>query len=49
MSAVLEKPVIDEFGLSRFVLQFSPFIELSDDTSDRMQAYLFSVDPSAAV
>lgn len=25
------------------------FIELSDDTSDRMQAYLFSVDPSAAV
>lgn len=31
MSAVLEKPVINEFGLSRFVLQFSPFIEMSDD------------------
>ena len=31
MSAVLEKPVINEFGLSRFVLQFSPFIEMSDE------------------
>lgn len=31
MSAVLEKPVINEFGLSRFVLQFNPFIEMSDE------------------
>jgi Uma2 family endonuclease len=31
MSAVLEKPVINEFGISRFVLQFSPFIEMNDD------------------
>ena len=31
MSAVLEKPVINEFGISRFVLQFSPVVELSDD------------------
>lgn len=31
MSAVLEKPVINEFGLSRFVLQFSPFLEMSDE------------------
>ncbi len=30
MSAVLEKPVINEFGVSRFVLQFSPFIEMDD-------------------
>ena len=31
MSAVLEKPVINEFGISRFVLQFSPFVEMDDD------------------
>ncbi len=31
MSAVLEKPVINEFGISRFVLQFSPFLEMNDD------------------
>jgi Uma2 family endonuclease len=31
MSAVLEKPVINEYGISRFVLQFSPFIEMNDD------------------
>jgi Uma2 family endonuclease len=31
MSAVLEKPIINEFGISRFVLQFSPFLEMSDD------------------
>jgi Uma2 family endonuclease len=31
MSAVLEKPVINEFGISRFVLQFSPFVEMNDD------------------
>lgn len=31
MSAVLEKPVINEFGVSRFVLQFSPFIEMNDE------------------
>lgn len=39
MSTVLEKPVIDEFGVSRFVLQFSPFIEMSDEQfSDFCQA-----------
>lgn len=31
MSAILEKPIISEFGLSRFVLQFSPFIEMTDE------------------
>jgi len=31
MSAVLEKPVINEFGISRFVLQFSPVVELTDE------------------
>lgn len=31
MSAVLEKPVIDDFGISRFVLQVSPFIEMNDE------------------
>lgn len=31
MSAVLEKPVVNEFGIARFVLQFSPFIEMSDE------------------
>lgn len=31
MSAVLEKPVINEFGISRFVLQFSPFIKMTDE------------------
>lgn len=31
MSAVLEKPVIDEFGISRFVLQFSPFLKMTDE------------------
>jgi len=31
MSAVLEKPVINEFGIARFVLQFSPFLEIDDD------------------
>ena len=31
MSAVLEKPVINEFGISRFVLQFSPFLEMDDE------------------
>lgn len=31
MSAVLEKPVINEFGLSRFVLQFAPFVEMNDE------------------
>jgi len=31
MSAVLEKPVINEFGISRFVLQFSPFLEMNDE------------------
>ena len=30
MSVVLEKPVINEFGISRFVLQFNPFIEMND-------------------
>jgi Uma2 family endonuclease len=31
MSVVLEKPVINEFGIARFVLQFSPFLEIDDD------------------
>lgn len=31
MSAVLEKTTIDEFGVSRFVLQFSPFIKMTDE------------------
>lgn len=31
MDAVLEKPVINEFGVSRFVLQFDPFIKMTDD------------------
>ncbi|HEX9961284.1 MAG TPA: Uma2 family endonuclease [Pyrinomonadaceae bacterium] len=31
MSAVLEKPVLSEFGLARFVLRFSPFLEMDDD------------------
>lgn len=31
MNAVLEKPVINEFGVSRFVLQFDPFIKMTDD------------------
>jgi len=31
MSAVLEKPVINELGIARLVLQFSPFIEMDDD------------------
>ncbi|HEY0459370.1 MAG TPA: Uma2 family endonuclease [Pyrinomonadaceae bacterium] len=31
MSAVLEKLVINEFGIARFVLQFSPFLEIDDD------------------
>jgi Uma2 family endonuclease len=31
MSAVLEKPVINEYGISRFVLQFSPFLKMTDD------------------
>jgi Uma2 family endonuclease len=31
MSAVLEKPVINEFGISRFVLQFSPLVEMTDE------------------
>ncbi|MCA1623589.1 MAG: Uma2 family endonuclease [Acidobacteria bacterium] len=31
MSAVLEKPVINEFGIARFVLQFSPFLEMNDE------------------
>ncbi len=31
MSAVLEKPVINEFGISRFVLQFNPFINMTDE------------------
>ena len=31
MSAVLEKPVINEFGLARFVLQLSPFVEMNDE------------------
>ena len=31
MSAVLEKPVINELGIARLVLQFTPFIEMSDE------------------
>jgi Uma2 family endonuclease len=31
MSAVLEKPVINELGIARLVLQFSPFIEMNDE------------------
>ena len=31
MSAVLEKPVINESGIARLVLQFSPFIEMNDE------------------
>ncbi len=31
MSAILEKPVINEFGISRFVLQFNPFIKMNDN------------------
>jgi Uma2 family endonuclease len=31
MSAVLEKPVINEYGISRFVLQFSPFLKMTDE------------------
>lgn len=31
MNAVLEKPVINEFGVSRFVLQFDPFLKMTDD------------------
>ena len=31
MGAVLEKPVINEYGISRFVLQFSPFFKMTDE------------------
>jgi Uma2 family endonuclease len=31
MSAVLEKPVINEYGISRFVLQFNPFFKMTDE------------------
>ena len=31
MSAVLEKPVINELGIARLVLQFSPVIEMNDE------------------
>lgn len=31
MSAVLEKPTVNEYGISRFVLQFSPFVEMNDE------------------
>lgn len=31
MSAVLENPVVNEFGISRFVLQFNPFIKMTDE------------------
>lgn len=31
MSTVLEKPSINEFGISRFVLQFNPFIKMTDE------------------
>ena len=31
MRAVLEKPVINEYGISRFVLQFSPFLKMTDE------------------
>lgn len=31
MGAVLEKPTINEYGLSRFVLQFDPFFEMNED------------------
>ncbi|MEZ5424859.1 MAG: Uma2 family endonuclease [Pyrinomonadaceae bacterium] len=31
MSTVLEKSSINEFGISRFVLRFSPFLEMTDE------------------
>lgn len=31
MSAVLEKPTINEYGISRFVLQFDPFLKMTDE------------------
>ncbi len=31
MSTVLEKPVINEYGISRFVLQFNPFFKMTDE------------------
>ncbi len=31
MSAVLEKPTINEYGISRFVLQFNPFLKMTDE------------------
>ena len=31
MSAVLEKPSINEYGVSRFVLQFSPFFKMTEE------------------
>ncbi len=31
MSTVLEKAVINEYGLSKFVLQFRPFLNMDDD------------------
>ena len=31
MSAVLERAVVNEYGLSKFVLRFSPFLPMDDD------------------
>jgi Uma2 family endonuclease len=31
MSAVVEKPTINEYGISRFVLQFNPFFKMTDE------------------
>ncbi len=31
MSTVLERAVINEYGLSRFVLQFRPFVQMNDE------------------
>lgn len=31
MAAVLERAVIDEYGLSKFVLQFRPFLQMNDE------------------
>lgn len=31
MSTVLEKPTINEYGISRFVLQFNPFVRMTDE------------------
>jgi len=45
MSAVLEKPVIGEFGVSRFARQFSPFIEMSEAGKRKVYVYRPNTEP----